>query len=87
MIQVLGICSSLAVTSSMKTAFVMGLSVTFVCALANLAISTVRNFIPNSVRIIAQMTVIASLVILVDQKGICLRSIKAVISLRWFDYH
>ena len=67
MIQVLGICSSLAVTSSMKTAFVMGLSVTFVCALANLAISTVRNFIPNSVRIIAQMTVIASLVILVDQ--------------------
>ena len=67
MIQVLGICSSLAVTSSMKTAFVMGLSVTFVCALANLAISTVRNFIPNSVRIIVQMTVIASLVILVDQ--------------------
>src|SRR5574344_481778 len=67
MIQILGICSSLAVTSSMKTAFVMGLSVTAVCALANLAISIVRNYIPNSVRIIAQMTVIASLVILVDQ--------------------
>ena len=67
MIQVLGICSSLAVTSSMKTAFVMGLSVIFVCSIANLAISTVRSLIPNSVRIIAQMTVIASLVILVDQ--------------------
>ena len=67
MIQILGICSSLAVTSSMKTAFVMGLSVTAVCSLANLAISIVRNYIPNSVRIIAQMTVIASLVILVDQ--------------------
>ena len=67
MIQVLGICSSLAVTSSMKTAFVMGLSVTAVCAIANLVISFVRNYIPNSVRIIAQMTVIASLVILVDQ--------------------
>ena len=67
MIQVLGICSSLAVTSSMKTAFVMGLSVTAVCAIANLVISIVRNYIPNSVRIIAQMTVIASLVILVDQ--------------------
>ncbi|MGN0903092.1 MAG: NADH:ubiquinone reductase (Na(+)-transporting) subunit D [Succinivibrio sp.] len=67
MIQVLGICSSLAVTSSMKTAFVMGLSVTAVCTLANLAISTVRNLVPGSVRIIAQMTVIASLVILVDQ--------------------
>ena len=67
MIQVLGICSSLAVTSSMKTAFVMGLSVIFVCSIANLAISTVRSLIPNSVRIFAQMTVIASLVILVDQ--------------------
>lgn len=67
MIQVLGICSCLAVTSSMKTAFVMGISVSAVCAFANLIISMVRNLIPNSVRIIAQMTVIASLVILVDQ--------------------
>ena len=67
MIQVLGICSSLAVTSSMKTAFVMGLSVTFVTALSNLAVSYVRNLIPCSVRIIAQMTIIASLVIIVDQ--------------------
>ena len=67
MIQILGICSSLAVTSSMKTAFVMGVSVCCVCSIANLAISVVRSYIPNSVRIIAQMTVIASLVILVDQ--------------------
>ncbi len=67
MIQVLGICSTLAVTSSMKTAFVMGISVTAVTALANVAVSYTRNYIPSSVRIIAQMTIIASLVILVDQ--------------------
>ncbi len=67
MIQVLGICSSLAVTSSMKTAFVMGIAVTCVTAFSNLAVSCVRKLIPSSVRIIAQMTIIASLVILVDQ--------------------
>lgn len=67
MIQVLGICSSLAVTSSMKTAFVMSLAVISVCALSNLFVSMTRHYIPSSVRIIAQMTVIASLVILVDQ--------------------
>lgn len=67
MVQILGICSALAVTSSMKTAFVMGISVTCVCSIANLVISFTRNYIPSSVRIIAQMTVIASLVILVDQ--------------------
>ena len=67
MIQVLGICSSLAVTSSMKTAFVMGIAVTAVTAFSNLAVSCVRKLIPGSVRIIAQMTIIASLVILVDQ--------------------
>ena len=67
MIQILGICSSLAVTSSMKTAFVMGVSVVCVCALSNVCVSVTRNYIPSSVRIIAQMTIIASLVILVDQ--------------------
>ena len=51
----------------MKTAFVMGLSVTAVTALSNLAVSFVRSFVPGSVRIIAQMTIIASLVIIVDQ--------------------
>ena len=67
MVQILGICSSLAVTYSMKTAFVMGISVTFVCAFSNLFVSLIRNYIPSSVRIIAQMAVIASLVIVVDQ--------------------
>ena len=67
MIPVLGICSSLAVTSNMKTAFVMALAVTAVTACSNLTISSIRKLIPNSVRIIAQMTVIASLVIIVDQ--------------------
>lgn len=67
MMQVLGICSSLAVTSNMKTAFVMGLAVTAVVACSNLVISLIRKYIPNSVRIIVQMTVIASLVIVVDQ--------------------
>ncbi|MGI2111031.1 NADH:ubiquinone reductase (Na(+)-transporting) subunit D [Shewanella frigidimarina] len=65
-IQVLGVCSALAVSNSMQTAFVMTLAVTFVLVFSNLIISSIRNFIPNSVRIIAQMTVIASLVIIVD---------------------
>ncbi|QDE30079.1 MULTISPECIES: NADH:ubiquinone reductase (Na(+)-transporting) subunit D [Shewanella] len=65
-IQVLGVCSALAVSNSMQTALVMTLAVTFVLVFSNLIISSIRNFIPNSVRIIAQMTVIASLVIIVD---------------------
>lgn len=64
--QVLGVCSALAVSNSMQTAVVMTLAVTFVLVFSNLIISAIRNFIPNSVRIIAQMTVIASLVIIVD---------------------
>lgn len=66
-LQVLGICSALAVTSQMQTAFVMSLAVIAVTAFSNLFISMVRNQIPNSVRIIAQMAIIASLVIVVDQ--------------------
>ncbi|MBR9858223.1 NADH:ubiquinone reductase (Na(+)-transporting) subunit D [uncultured Oceanisphaera sp.] len=66
-LQVLGICSALAVTSQMQTAFVMSLAVIAVTAFSNLFISLVRNQIPNSVRIIAQMAIIASLVIVVDQ--------------------
>lgn len=66
-LQVLGICSALAVTSSMKNALVMTLAVVFVTAFSNLFISTLRNHIPNSVRIIVQMAIIASLVIVVDQ--------------------
>jgi Na+-transporting NADH:ubiquinone oxidoreductase subunit D len=66
-LQVLGICSALAVTSSMANALVMTLAVVFVTAFSNLFISLIRNNIPNSVRIIVQMAIIASLVIVVDQ--------------------
>lgn len=66
-LQVLGICSALAVTNSMKTAVLMSLSLTVVTGFSNLFISLVRNLIPNSIRIIAQMVIIASLVIMVDQ--------------------
>ncbi len=66
-LQVLGICSALAVTTSMKTAFVMCLAVISVTALSNVSVSIIRNHVPSSVRIIIQMTIIASLVIVVDQ--------------------
>ncbi len=66
-LQVLGICSALAVTTKMETAFVMTLAVVAVCALSNLAISLIRDRIPPSVRIIVQLTIIASLVIVTDQ--------------------
>jgi Na+-transporting NADH:ubiquinone oxidoreductase subunit D len=66
-LQVLGICSALAVTSSMANALVMTLAVVFVTAFSNLFISIIRSQIPSSVRIIVQMAIIASLVIVVDQ--------------------
>ncbi|GAA0302146.1 NADH:ubiquinone reductase (Na(+)-transporting) subunit D [Psychrosphaera haliotis] len=66
-LQVLGICSALAVTSSMANALVMTLAVVLVTAFSNLFISMIRNMIPSSVRIIVQMAIIASLVIVVDQ--------------------
>ena len=66
-LQVLGICSALAVTSSMQVAFVMSLAVIAVTGFSALFISMLRNQIPNSIRIIVQMVIIASLVILVDQ--------------------
>lgn len=66
-LQVLGICSALAVTGNMKTAFLMSLALTTVTAFSNLFISLIRKQIPNNIRIIVQMTVVASLVILVDQ--------------------
>ncbi|MBO0344084.1 NADH:ubiquinone reductase (Na(+)-transporting) subunit D [Roseibium limicola] len=65
--QVLGICSALAVTSSLQVAFVMALAVTSVTAFSSMFISMLRNQIPSSIRIIVQMVIIASLVILVDQ--------------------
>lgn len=66
-VQVLGICSALAVTVKMKPALVMSLSVMAVLALANMIISLMRNTIPNRIRIIVQLVIVASLVILVDQ--------------------
>lgn len=66
-IQVLGICSALAVTAQMKPAFVMALSVTVVVAFGNVIISLLRNTIPNRIRIIVQLVVLAALVIIVDQ--------------------
>jgi Na+-transporting NADH:ubiquinone oxidoreductase subunit D len=66
-VQVLGICSALAVTAQLKPAVVMAVSVVAVLALANVIISLLRNTIPNRIRIIVQLVVIAFLVILVDQ--------------------
>ncbi|MFP5492891.1 MAG: Rnf-Nqr domain containing protein, partial [Bacteriovoracia bacterium] len=66
-LQVLGICSALAVTSQMKQALIMGAAVTLVTAVSSMIISLIRNFIPGSIRIIVQMTVIASAVIVADQ--------------------
>lgn len=66
-LQILGICSALAVTSSLKVTLVMCLALTSVVAFSNLSVSLIRNYIPGNIRIIAQMTIIASLVILVDQ--------------------
>ncbi|MFZ5942334.1 MAG: NADH:ubiquinone reductase (Na(+)-transporting) subunit D [Bacteroidota bacterium] len=66
-VQVLGICSALAVTVSLKPAIVMGLSVTVVTAFSNLVISLMRKAIPPRIRIIVQLVVIAALVIIVDQ--------------------
>lgn len=65
--QVLGICSAMAVTSNMKTALAMSIGLTAVTAFSNLFVSMIRNHIPNSIRIIVQMVVVASLVIIVDQ--------------------
>ncbi|TNE93448.1 MAG: NADH:ubiquinone reductase (Na(+)-transporting) subunit D [Gammaproteobacteria bacterium] len=66
-LQILGICSALAVTASLNVTIVMCLSVIAVTAFSNLAVSLIRNQIPGSIRIIVQMTIIASLVIVVDQ--------------------
>jgi Na+-transporting NADH:ubiquinone oxidoreductase subunit D len=66
-LQVLGICSALAVTISMSTTVVMCLAVIFVTTMSNLAVSLVRNRLPTNIRIIVQMTIIASLVIVVDE--------------------
>lgn len=66
-LQVLGICSALAVTTKLETAVVMSIALTTVTALSNTAVSLIRNKIPGSIRIIVQLTIIASLVIVTDQ--------------------
>lgn len=66
-LQILGICSALAVTSKLETVIVMSLAVTFVLVGSNLSISLIRQQIPSSIRIIVQITIIATLVIIVDQ--------------------
>jgi Na+-transporting NADH:ubiquinone oxidoreductase subunit D len=66
-LQILGICSALAVTTKLETAVTMSLAVIFVVSMSNTAVSLIRSYIPNNIRIIVQMTIIASLVIIVDQ--------------------
>ena len=66
-LQILGICSALAVTTKLETTLVMALAVTMVITFSNLSVSLIRNYIPGSIRIIVEMTIIASLVIIADQ--------------------
>ena len=66
-IQVLGICSALAITAQLKASIVMTISVLFVMGLGNVVMSLIRNIIPSKIRIIVQLTVVAALVIIVDQ--------------------
>ena len=66
-LQVLGICSALAVTTKMETALVMSIALTAVLTCSNVAVSVIRQYIPASIRIIVQLTIIASLVIVTDQ--------------------
>jgi Na+-transporting NADH:ubiquinone oxidoreductase subunit D len=66
-LQILGICSALAVTTKLETALVMCIAVTLVTAFSNFFVSIIRNYVPSSIRIIVMMTIIASLVIVTDQ--------------------
>jgi Na+-transporting NADH:ubiquinone oxidoreductase subunit D len=66
-LQILGVCSALAVTTNLQSTIVMCIALTVVCAFSNFFISIIRNYLPSSIRIIVQMTIIASLVIVVDE--------------------
>ncbi len=66
-VQILGVCSALAVTTSLRTAITMALAVIFVTSFSNVGVSLIRKIIPGSIRMIVEMTIIATLVILVDQ--------------------
>ncbi len=67
MAQVLGICSALAVTTKLETTITMCIAVTAVLTCSNMAVAAIRNYVPSSIRMVVQMTIIASLVIVVDQ--------------------
>lgn len=66
-LQILGICSALAVTAKLETSIVMSIAVIFVLSFSNLSVSLIRKYIPSSIRILVEMTIIASLVIIADQ--------------------
>ena len=88
-VQVLGICSALAVTAKLEPAIVMGLSVTVITAFANVVISLLRKTIPNRIRIIVQLVVVAALVTIVSEilESVCLRRKRTALCLCRFDYH
>ena len=92
--QVLGICSALAVTAQLKPAIVMGLAVTVITAFANVIISIIRNTIPNRIRIVVQLVVVAALVTIVsqilkaaDSEGFRLRRQRPALCVCRSDYH
>jgi Na+-transporting NADH:ubiquinone oxidoreductase subunit D len=88
-LQILGICSALAVTNNLSVTMVMCVALTSVVAFSNLFISIIRNYIPSSIRIIVQMTIIASLVIVVDEllKAYSYETSKKTISFCWAYYY
>ena len=83
-VQMLGICSALAVTSKLEPAIVMGISVTAVVAFANVIISLIRNTIPNRIRIIVQLVVVAALVTIVSE---VLKAYATALRVCRFDHH
>ena len=88
LVQVLGICSALAVTSQLKPAIVMGLAVTVITAFANVIISIIRNTIPNRIRIIVQLVVVAALVYREpDSQSFRLRRERGAVCLRGSYHH
>lgn len=88
-VQVLGICSALAVTAKLEPAIVMGLSVTVITAFSNVVISLLRKTIPNRIRIIVQLVVVAALVTIVSEilESFCLRCKRAAFRICRSDYH
>ena len=88
-VQVLGICSALAITVQLQQAVIMSLSVLFVMIGGNVIVSLLRNMIPDRIRIIVQLVVVASLVIIVDQvfEGVPTGHFREALRIRRFDHH